>query len=68
MATETVFTRTLKQAERVVGGPVPLQHILRVPLDDLCQWKSGERVPPVPVFLKLVDLVSDETQTADLGA
>jgi hypothetical protein len=67
MATETVYTRAFQQAERAVGGPLCLQQFLRVPVSDLCRWKSGESVPPMPVFLKLVDLLADESCTAEAG-
>ena len=56
-----VYVRTLQKAADLLGGRKKLARHLRVPIDELEKWMSGDEPPPIGVFLKVVDLVLDET-------
>lgn len=56
----SVYSRTFLKAAELAGGPKKLARALRVPLSELEKWIAGESVPPMPSFLKAVDLVLDE--------
>jgi hypothetical protein len=60
MATK-VYSRTFLKAAELLGGPKKLARELRVPQADLEKWIAGTATPPLPVFLKAIDLVLDET-------
>lgn len=53
----SVYTRVLHRACQIVGGVEPLAARLRVPVPTLFRWLDGEADPPMPVFLKAVDIV-----------
>ena len=57
-----VYSRTFNKAAEVSGGAKKLARLLRVPLADLQKWMAGAATPPMPVFLKAIDVVLDETQ------
>jgi hypothetical protein len=57
-----VYSRTFQKAAELSGGAKKLAHELRVPLAELEKWMTGAATPPLPVFLKAIDLVLDETQ------
>lgn len=53
----TLFERTLKRALDIVGSEQRLARRLRVPLNDLQSWLTGEEKPPTTAFLTAVDIV-----------
>jgi hypothetical protein len=53
----TLFERTLKRALDIVGDEQRLARRLRVPLNDLHSWLTGEERPPTAAFLTAVDIV-----------
>jgi hypothetical protein len=57
-----VYSRTFQKAAELLGGTRKLSRELRAPLADVEKWLAGTAVPPLPVFLKVIDLVLDETQ------
>ena len=57
----TVHARTLKRAAEIVGGDAALATWLHVTPSHLALWLSGDEMPPVKVFLKAVDVVTDNT-------
>jgi hypothetical protein len=57
-----VYSRTFQKAAELLGGTKKLSRELRVPLADVEKWMAGTAEPPLPVFLKVIDLVLDETQ------
>ena len=61
----SVYSRTLQKAAELLGGRKALARHLRVPLEELDRWMADEGLPPMGVFLKVVDLVLDETGGAD---
>ena len=57
----TIFVRTLEVAAELLGGDRALARYLSVPMADLFAWmRPGAGPPPLPVFLKAVDLVMNE--------
>jgi hypothetical protein len=57
----SVYSRTFQKAAQLMGGQKKLARLLRVPLAELEKWIAGKEAPPMPTFLKAVDLVLDET-------
>lgn len=57
-----VYSRTFQKAAELSGGVRKLARELRVPAADIEKWIAGAGEPPLPVFLKAIDLVLDETQ------
>ncbi len=55
-----VYGRTLRRAAEIVGGLDELAARLAVPKDDLWMWMQGSKQAPTPVFLKAVDIVTQE--------
>jgi hypothetical protein len=53
----SLFQRTLNRALAIVGDERRLGRRLRVPIQDLQQWLTGEGTPPTWVFLSAVDVV-----------
>lgn len=53
----TVYTKVLHRACQIAGGVEKLAARLRVPVATLYRWLDGEAEPPVPVFLRAVDIV-----------
>ena len=52
------------RAAELVGGRDKLARVLRVPPSELHKWIEGEEKPPREVFLRVVDLILDETGPA----
>ena len=67
MAENKVMSRTLQKAAELVGGHKKLARRLRVPQGELQKWMAGVGKPPMPTFLRAVDIVLEET-SADFAA
>jgi len=52
--------RTLQRAAEIVGGPDELALRLNVTPSHLLLWLSGQESPREDVFLRAVDIVSDD--------
>ena len=59
----SVYSRTLQKAADLLGSRKKLARVLRVPTKDLESWIADEAKPPLNVFLRVVDLIIDETGT-----
>lgn len=55
----TVHARALKRAVEILGGVDQLSARLDVPIYDLRLWMRSERTPPLTVFLRAVDIISE---------
>jgi len=62
--TASVYSRALLRAAELLGGRDKLSKVLRVSKDDLDKWTSGAAKPPREVFLRVVDIILDETAAA----
>ena len=65
-AGEDSYQAAVLRAAELVGGAVALSRRLQIPLDDLTQWMRGTSKPPAGIFLRLVDLVIEESRKASL--
>jgi hypothetical protein len=57
----SVYGRALQRAAELLGGRDKLAQILQVPKADLEAWIAERSKPPRDVFLRVVDLILDET-------
>jgi hypothetical protein len=57
----SVYSRALQRAAALLGGRARLCRHLRVPAAELDRWIADEAEPPRGIFLKVVDLIIDET-------
>jgi hypothetical protein len=64
----SVYSRTLQKAADLLGGRKKLARVLRVPAKELDTWIADEAKPPLNVFLRVVDLLIDETGTTPEAA
>ena len=55
-----VYARTLERAAVIEGGEQALAQRLKVTPSHLSLWLQGVERPPVEVFLRAVDLVSEQ--------
>ena len=60
----SVYSRALSRAADLVGGRDKLAEVLQVPTTDLDKWIADQAKPPREVFLRIVDLILDETRHA----
>jgi hypothetical protein len=65
--TASVYSRALRRAAELLGGREKLAKILQVPAVELDKWLAEREKPPRDVFLRVVDLILDETTPAREG-
>ena len=58
MAEETVYMRTTRKALEASGGSQQLAERLRRTRDEVNDWLAGRQVPPDPIFLEMLEIVS----------
>ena len=58
---DPVYSKTFSKAAELLGGEKALARELRVPVADLNKWIAGSAKPPLSIFLRVIDLVLDET-------
>ena len=61
LVSASVYSRALLRAAELLGGRDKLSKVLRVPKDELDTWIRGDAKPPREVFLRVVDIILDET-------
>ena len=57
----SVYSRALLKAAELLGGRDALAKILQVPSAELERWIADEAKPPREMFLRVVDIILDET-------
>ena len=62
--TASVYSRALLRAVELLGGRDKLARVLRAPKDELDKWIAGDAKPPRELFLRVVDIILDETGAA----
>ena len=62
MAAASVYSRALKKAAELVGGREQLAKVLQVPTAEIDRWIADQRKPPREIFLRIVDLILDESR------
>ena len=60
----SVYSRALQKAAELVGGREKLAQMLQVPRGDIDRWIADQAKPPRATFLRIVDLILDETSPA----
>ena len=59
--TSSVYSRAVRKAAELVGGRERLARTLQVPLSEIEKWILGEKKPPRELFLRVVDLIVDDS-------
>ena len=59
--TDSVYSRALRKAAELIGGREQLARILQVPPAQIELWIADEAKPPREIFLRIVDIILDET-------
>jgi len=57
----SVYSRTVQKAVELLGGRDRLAKVLQVPRAELDRWIADEAKPPREMFLRVVDLILDES-------
>lgn len=57
---ETIHSKAINRAINILGGMPQLQRVLQVPTHDLIRWMNGVEEPPLPVFLRIVDVILEK--------
>ena len=57
----SIYSRALLKAAELVGGRAELARMLQVPAPDIDRWIADESKAPREVFLRVVDIILDET-------
>jgi hypothetical protein len=60
----SIYSRALQKAADLLGGRDRLAKVLLVPLAEIERWIADKGRPPREVFLRVVDIVLDETAPA----
>jgi hypothetical protein len=63
----SVYSRALTRAAELVGGRDKLAKLLQVSTAELDKWIADRAKPPREIFLRIVDLILDETAQASGG-
>jgi hypothetical protein len=66
MAT-SVYSRALQKAAELVGGRDKISKLLQVPRADIDKWIADQAKPPREIFLRIVDLILNETGPSAAG-
>jgi hypothetical protein len=61
----SVYSRAVRKAAEMAGGREELARSLQVPLADVDKWILGEKKPPRDVFLRVVDLLIEDSAGSD---
>ncbi len=63
----SVYSRALRKAAELLGGREKLSKVLHIPTADIDKWIADKGKPPREIFLRIVDLILDETGPAGSG-
>lgn len=64
----TVHSRAVRKAAEMVGGRERLARVLQVPAEEIDKWIVGDKKPPRDIFLRVVDLLIEDSAGADAAA
>jgi hypothetical protein len=59
----SVYSRALRKAAELTGGRDKLAKLLQVPAAEIERWIADEAKPPREIFLRIVDLILDESRS-----
>jgi hypothetical protein len=57
----SVYSRALEKAAELMGGRGELARVLQVTQADIEKWIADDAKPPREIFLRVVDIILDET-------
>jgi hypothetical protein len=57
----SVYSRALLKATELLGGRGELAQVLQVPVAQIERWIADDGKPPREIFLRVVDIILDET-------
>ena len=57
----SVYSRALAKAAELLGGRAELARMLQLPIADIERWLADDGKPPREVFLRIVDIILDQT-------
>ena len=57
-------TRGLRKAARLLGGEPQLRAFLQVPAGDLFRWMHGQAAMPPAIFIRIVELLAEQETRA----
>ena len=60
----SVYSRAVQKAAELLGGREKLSRVLQVPGAEIDKWIADQAKPPREVFLRVVDLILDESAPA----
>lgn len=61
----TTYARVVRRAAEITGGVEPLARHFGVPMEDVVLWINGTKNVPTAVFLKAVDIVTQDSAKPD---
>lgn len=65
MEATSVYSRAVRKAAEMVGGRERLSRVLQVSLAEIEKWILGEKKPPREIFLRVVDLIIEDSAGSD---
>lgn len=65
MKAASVYSRAVRKAAEMVGGREELARTLQVAPADVEKWILGEKKPPRELFLRVVDLLIEDSAASD---
>jgi hypothetical protein len=65
VASASVYSRAVRKAAELVGGRGELARILQAPQADVEKWILGDKKPPRELFLRVVDLLIEDSAGSD---
>ena len=63
----SVYSRALQKAAELVGGREKLAAMLQIAKADLDRWIADQAKPPREIFLRIVEIILDQTGPANDG-
>ena len=63
----SVYSRALSRAAELLGSREKLAKVLQIPAVEIDKWIADQGKPPREVFLRIVDVILDETRSGSDG-
>jgi hypothetical protein len=61
----SVYSRAVRKAAEMLGGRENLARALQVPLSEVEKWLLEQKKPPREVFLRVVDILIEDSAGSD---
>ena len=63
---EDTYRAALVRAAELLGGARPLARRLQVPMPELTRWLAGDGTPSMGTFLKVIDILLEDSRGLEL--